>query len=128
MMMMIASLKECRGTRPSLGAEQPLELEDAFYATDDDPFETHHAEDALDDGHRLLVHPAAVPGGVVAGTVALGCLVATILPSPAFLSSPRRLLSAIMRRSYRAIWSRMPVVNFPSGHPFPRSLSALRSV
>src|SRR3712207_3234461 len=42
-----------------------------------------------------------------------------ILPSLAFWSSPRLVLSAILARSYLPSWSRMPSVSSPSGRSSP---------
>src|SRR5215217_5886984 len=98
----------------------PQSLVDAVDAC---AFRPHHAKDAAHHRHLLLVHLVAVPGGVDAKAV--GRPVGRYhLPSRAFLSLPRRLLSTTLARSYLASWSRMPSVSSPSGLSSPRSLRA----
>src|SRR3712207_3229146 len=53
----------------SFGSGQSFELEGAFDSTDSGTFDAYHADDALHDGHGLLVYLVAVPGGVVAEAV-----------------------------------------------------------
>src|SRR5215211_4890386 len=61
--------KELSPNLLTFGSWQPFSLEGAFHSTYSSALSTHHADDALYDGHSFLVYLIAVPRGVVAEAV-----------------------------------------------------------